>query len=90
MERKQFMRMVQKYRDANGGRFPKEPLRKRLFRYITCGENQYSPQNIAFLAGMKARKVKPPGPRVGCWHTVWWRRCGPCTEARWCDSGASV
>lgn len=72
MERKQFMRMVQKHREANGGRFPKEPLRAKVKRWLTCGENKYSPESIAFVAGMKARKhtrfrpeiAPPPKPRV--------------------------
>ncbi len=68
MERKQFMRMVQKHREANGGRFPKEPFRAKLKRWLTCGENKYSPESIAFVAGMKARKVRGTplrGPQAG-------------------------
>ena len=49
--------MVQRYREANNGRFPEEPFRKKVVRWLTCGENKYTPEAIAFVAGMKARKV---------------------------------
>ncbi len=66
MEQKEFMRMVQRHREANGGRFPKEPFGKRMKRWLVCGPNQYTPENIARIAGMKARKVRELLRSV-CW-----------------------
>ncbi len=65
MEQKQFMRMVQVYREKNNGRFPPEPGRVKLKRMLRCGASMYTPEHIAYVAGLRARKVSV-GPWLQC------------------------
>jgi hypothetical protein len=67
MEQKEFMRSVQKYREKHNGQFPPEPPKVKLKRLMRCQASQYTAEHIAYVAGLKARKVAVAWEFYVCW-----------------------